>query len=60
MTERDGGRRMKDEVPEVPSEDEWICTQCGEANPVDFGLCWKCQASAPEPPADGVDPAPGT
>ena len=46
---------MKSEPPETPAEAEWICTKCGEANPADFGLCWKCQSSAPEPAAD--DPA---
>ena len=40
---------MKDGDVEVSVEDEWICTKCGESNPADFGLCWKCQASAPEP-----------
>ena len=45
---------MNDEqaAPEAADEAEWICTKCGESNPADFGLCWKCQASAPEPPAD--------
>ena len=45
---------MSDEqaAPEAADEAEWICTKCGESNPADFGLCWKCQASAPEPPAD--------
>ena len=55
MTESDGGRRMKDELPETPAEAEWICTKCGEANPIDFGLCWKCQTSAPEPAPDTAE-----
>ncbi|MFO1408280.1 MAG: hypothetical protein U1F08_12240 [Steroidobacteraceae bacterium] len=44
-----GEDRPDDAAPEADAE--WTCTGCGESNPAEFGLCWKCQASAPEPPA---------
>ena len=44
-----------DDDGSASAEAEWICTKCGEANPIDFGLCWKCQASAPEPVPDTAE-----
>lgn len=25
----------------------WVCTECGEDNAAEFGVCWSCQASRP-------------
>ena len=30
-----------------PSRRDWRCTKCGEENPANFDICWKCQSSNP-------------
>ncbi len=28
---------------------DWVCTECGEANTINFAVCWNCQHSDAEP-----------
>ena len=34
-------RPHHDQTP--PRVEEWTCVGCGEVNPAEFELCWKCQ-----------------
>lgn len=53
----DPGRRDSSEVPEedatsessdaVASGPAWRCAKCGEENPGNFDMCWKCETMRP-------------
>lgn len=31
-----------------PKGEDWTCSRCGERNPENFEVCWKCRADRPE------------
>ncbi|MEM0915033.1 MAG: hypothetical protein AAGK09_10540 [Planctomycetota bacterium] len=41
--------RQNEELPAPPDDDEpgpdWVCPSCGEENPGNFQVCWKCMAA---------------
>ena len=36
----------------------WTCSQCGQKNDDQFGVCWKCATAAPAKPASKPGPKP--
>jgi hypothetical protein len=38
--------KVLESVPASDNLKDWLCPACKEANPGNFSICWKCQASA--------------
>jgi hypothetical protein len=46
------------ESPDV-GKAAWTCASCGEENPGNFEVCWKCQSARPSEVSSGNRPQPG-
>jgi hypothetical protein len=46
LREMEEQERWSDEM-NSPSRKAWKCSRCGEENPSNFDICWKCQCPNP-------------